>query len=728
MIIAALEFATPAMLGWSALAAAPFLINYWIRRRHVEMPWAAMDLLTAAVRQRSRQIRLRQWLLLLMRSGILLLAALAAAQPMWKSAGATEGSNERTHHVLVIDHSASMACVRGGRSRLEAAKRRARDIVENAPVGDAFTVITWSERADSALGRAMFETPRVLAAIESIEPVDTMASLSAALHSAKVSVAVTREQYPELAYARVAFLTDMGANTWSDALPKRVSADGSDESSKTEAGQAWLDLANTADITIESVDDGVRDNVLIADVETEPVGPTVDQPFTVSVRLSASGVRGWEGVPIEVWLDGVSIGSKTAAVRPGESVQVRFEARVPSAGNHVIEARLIEGADPLAVDNRRWRSFQASAGQKAICFADDPAAAEDIARALNPKYQRGEGGVGISVELAATAALSSTELSEIDAVFLCDIAQLTKREQHLVKEYVESGGAVVFVLGARTKSQSLNQFLNSRAEDSTGKPETLMPVRIADQPVSGDWRLDPLGYQHAVLSPFEGRSRAGLLGVHVSKYFPVAINGDRVVTALGLTSGDPAIVTKDFGRGRVALMAIDPALRGGSEPWSTLAVSPSFVPLVRELFAYVTSARRGEQLNRMAGEMLIAPTGTDGAGGRLQWRTPGGQTSGVAPEARHSGIYTVTLKLPKTGDEANSATTAIAVNVDPGESDLATIDAATLRPLAGGGRRVDSQTAAFGGRLELTRYLLCGAALLLLVELTAAWLFGKGWT
>jgi hypothetical protein len=100
----------------------------------------------------------------------------------------------------------------------------------------------------------------------------------------------------------------------------------------------------------------------------------------------------------------------------------------------------------------------------------------------------------------------------------------------------------------------------------------------------------------------------------------------------------------------------------------------------------------------------------------------------VAPEARHSGIYTVTLEMPKTGGEADSATTAIAVNVDPRESDLATIDAATLRPLTGGGHRVDSQAAAIGGRLELTRYLLCGAALLLLVELTAAWLFGRGWT
>src|SRR5690606_40825069 len=107
-IFAALEFASPAMLGWAAAAALPWLVNLWSRRRHVEMPWAAIDLLMAAVRERSRRLKLRELLLLVLRTAILLLAALAAARPTWHAA-AGGGATGRVHHVIVIDRSLSMS-------------------------------------------------------------------------------------------------------------------------------------------------------------------------------------------------------------------------------------------------------------------------------------------------------------------------------------------------------------------------------------------------------------------------------------------------------------------------------------------------------------------------------------------------------------------------------------------------------------------------------------------
>src|ERR1700754_4386233 len=99
-LLAAIEFASPAMLGWLAAAALPWLINLWSRRRHVETPWAAVDLLLAAVRERSRRLRLRELLLLALRTAILLLVAFAAARPLWREAASSGSAAARTHHVI----------------------------------------------------------------------------------------------------------------------------------------------------------------------------------------------------------------------------------------------------------------------------------------------------------------------------------------------------------------------------------------------------------------------------------------------------------------------------------------------------------------------------------------------------------------------------------------------------------------------------------------------------
>ena len=69
------------MLGWLAVAAAPILIHLWSRRRYREMSWAAMEYLLAALRQSRRRLRFEQWLLLLIRTLIVVLVVLAVAEP-----------------------------------------------------------------------------------------------------------------------------------------------------------------------------------------------------------------------------------------------------------------------------------------------------------------------------------------------------------------------------------------------------------------------------------------------------------------------------------------------------------------------------------------------------------------------------------------------------------------------------------------------------------------------
>ena len=77
----AIGFANPFLLWGLAAAAVPLLLHLLNRRRYREESWAAMRFLLAAIRKNQRRIRLEHWLLLAVRTLLVVCVVLALAQP-----------------------------------------------------------------------------------------------------------------------------------------------------------------------------------------------------------------------------------------------------------------------------------------------------------------------------------------------------------------------------------------------------------------------------------------------------------------------------------------------------------------------------------------------------------------------------------------------------------------------------------------------------------------------
>src|SRR5208337_4410063 len=114
----ALEFANPGLLAGLAAASIPIVIH---RLKFREMPWAAMQFLMAAIRKNQRRVRIEQWLLLAVRTLLLMLIAAAMAKPFLESFGNVI-AGQRTHRVLILDSSLSMGYTTGDKSRFDLAK------------------------------------------------------------------------------------------------------------------------------------------------------------------------------------------------------------------------------------------------------------------------------------------------------------------------------------------------------------------------------------------------------------------------------------------------------------------------------------------------------------------------------------------------------------------------------------------------------------------------------
>ena len=121
----AFGFANLSMLGWLAAAAVPLVIHLWSRRKHHEAPWAAVEFLLAAVRKNARRMQFEQWLLLAVRTLIILLVILAVAEPYTQQFGIVGPTYRQTHKVFVLDGSYSMAYRQSDETLFERARQLA---------------------------------------------------------------------------------------------------------------------------------------------------------------------------------------------------------------------------------------------------------------------------------------------------------------------------------------------------------------------------------------------------------------------------------------------------------------------------------------------------------------------------------------------------------------------------------------------------------------------------
>ena len=211
-VLFAISFGALPMLQFGIAATSlPILIHLLNRRKYREMKWAAMRFLVAAMRKNQRRVKIEQWLLLLIRTLVVLLVVLAMAKPMLESLGAIALPGQRTHRVIVLDGSWSMAYTPADKTRFEQAKALAAQLIRDTRRGDVLSIVLMADPPRVVVGDASPSANRdeVLKELETITlphgGTDLVASLGAVDRVLEVSSIPRKE---------VIFVTDLQAASW----------------------------------------------------------------------------------------------------------------------------------------------------------------------------------------------------------------------------------------------------------------------------------------------------------------------------------------------------------------------------------------------------------------------------------------------------------------------------------------------------------------------------------
>lgn len=713
------------MLGWLAAAAAPLIIHLLSKRKYRRVPWAAMQYLMAALRKNSRRILIEQWVLLALRTLLIVLLVVAVAEPVIERAGLRLGSSQRTHKVLVIDGSYSMAYKPSDKSRFDRAKELAGRIVDESRQGDGFTLVLMSSPPRVIVGTPAFEPRDFRQEIDNLRLPHGGGDLAATLVRVEEVLAAAEREYPRLVRAEVFFLSDMGRTSWAPELRGQAATKEFLARSQRLSKRARLypiDLGQAA-----------SDNRAITALATAEPFVTVSRPVTLEAQVHNFGRQSRPHELVEFFVDGRRAGEEHVDLAPGGSAAVAFPCHFETPGNHSVELRL--AGDLLDIDNHRWLAVPVKERLRVLCVNGKPGggsyrgATDYLTVALAPAASRQHNM--IQPDVLPESGLLESDLGVYDCVIMANVGQFTASEVGVLAAYLRRGGGLVFFLGDEVQADNYNRRLSGQSTDGL----RILPATLVAAAPRGQYRFNPLGYQHPLLAPFREHEEGGLLTTPIFQYYKLQVPGNSAAKiALGLDTGDPAIVEDQIGRGRSIVVATS-----ADTSWTTMPMWPSYLPIVQEL---VNLAVRGQQAehNVLVGQAIGDAARSTAQSVSVQIHGPAGETSSVRPtldgdysswsyhDTSTSGVYTADLPAA-AGHEL------FAVNVDTAESDLAKVDLSELRDRIWNGvdfRLLDDYqdfdrepSDAIVRRNALHQLLLLGVLGLVLVESLAACWFGR---
>jgi len=657
-----MTFGAPFFLLAALAGVVPVLLHLIHRRKAKEVPFSTLRFLKISVQRTRRRKYIEDLSLLLLRVFVLLLIALGLARPAVSSLFALWGGGRAAAVAIVLDNSASMALNDSGHTRFETARQGVQQVIAGLRSGDLVALLPTGGPQKGALGRLFRAHESVRQALDECKPSFERADLSTNIQQARGLLAEADAPFKE-----IYVFTDNQALSWEGLKERAVEEEGGPNRA-----------AALVPLIVVNVAREPAPNVALQTLTLDTPAPVAGAPFQATVEVVNTA-----NVPqqkhLELLVDDIrQTVSPTLNIAPGGTVKQEFPFAFDRAGAHRGVVRLIE-EDGSTMDNRLY--FAVTVDQQIPVAIIKPRLdlmpqADDafyLERALAPT---GSAGGAFRVTTLAPESLAAAKLAGQAVIFCINLPALPPPAAEKLWTYVRDGGHLVWICGRNVQPGAYNA-MNALAQGQ------LLPASLDDlrQPLPGgveSWRIGYLDKDDRALGPLT--EPASLYqSVLVYKHFPMKWSAHAAPHVLAkLDDGQPLVTERTVGQGSVVLLGT-----AAHVDWTNLPLKPLFLPFVARL-AFRLAGAETERTMGLAGAPVAIPmeTGAGTASGQpaeLEVVRPSGEvvrvraTEGAAGSARYSDTHEAGVYLVRQLNRNPPKLSAFAVNIDPAESDPATL-------------------------------------------------------
>ncbi|MBT3296384.1 MAG: VWA domain-containing protein [Verrucomicrobia bacterium] len=663
-----MNFLNPLLLLGALGIGLPILAHMLNRFEVKHTDWAAMQFLNRSVRVRSRQLKLRDVILLILRCLALLLIVAAITRPATKRQnGLLAGLGEKRAAVIIaLDVSFSMQHSDGTRTRFETALDKVDAIKEGIRPGNPVTLVLLGTEHRVVVRNMAFdpdEFDEVLATLEVTSESLDIDSLPRLLKALAADMKAPQKE--------IYIITDMQEHDWK---PR-----------STWLNDSFKDLAKHASVFVLPVAGGTE-NLTVTGLEL--VSGVLRKGTSARYRATVRncGVSVAQQVRVSGLVNNISADTKIIpSIAPGTSESVSLFLSFSDPGPVRIVAKAEWDGDKLEPDNLRRAVAVIRDKVSVLCVEGTSGEGGSSGSLITAALRAGGSSKGqddLDVESVSWVDLPAQDLKNFDVVVLADVPDITAEQAGVLERYVRDGNGLIWFGGDYVKADVWN-----KRSALAGTP--LLPAVIEEQMRTGDAMgigrpLDPSMTDHPVCRPLRSLPEDLLSETRFLTLLRVKPTSSSVKVLTLAGSDAPVLLEHALGRGHVFMFTTT----AGSD-WNNMAVTPVFPMLLQQIVTYLTA--REFETPRLVGDSLSLsyvdqPDATDAV-----FDTPSGDVITVPVRdyrsqyvallngAREAGFYLARVSLQAAG-------MPVAVNVDTKESTIKGMSAEdTARSLDGTG-------------------------------------------
>jgi len=689
-----MTFLNPLVLLGLAAAAIPILIHLFNFRKPRTVEFSSLAFLKELQKSTMRRVRIKQWLLLALRTLAIACLVLAFARPTVQSGWATVfGGQVQTSTALVLDNSLSMTVRDAQGELMTQAKELASTVVEVSDSGDEVFVVNTVRGSDRP------------AAFDNAGPaLDAIAEVQA-----EPGAGTTGESL-----ARAFALLDGAENPAREALVV------SDLQASTFLDSARVPAPEGVRVTLLPVGERVHSNVAVTDARVLSRVVEAGQPVEVEATLVNYGSDPVEDYVASLYLDGERVAQASADLVPDVPATVRLTATPQRRG--WLRGEVRTEADEFEWDNTRYLTLHVPETRRVLLVEGTNQRADLVELAL------GLGGeqTRFAVTTVAESALAAQTLDAFDVVVLVGPESLASGERAALARFVQSGGGLMVFPSERAEAADYDALFAALGGGSLGAGVGTLG---GASPVAQFGRVD---LEHPLFEGvFEDGLQSSVESPTITFARPYVHGAGDENTLIDLTTGAPFLQEIRSGGGTALVFAVAPDPR-----WGDFPVRGLFVPLLyRAVYYLAADADVSESLVvRQPGALRVSGAAEGlrlvGDGTEFvpeQRSVPGGVLLEIDEGVTEPGVYDVM--------DGERLVRRVAFNPDARESDLAVLapeearrqlEEATgaevrLLDAAGGrGRTAAEQVAEERTGVELWNVFLGLALLFLVAEMLVA--------
>lgn len=637
-----MSFLNPLFLFGLFAAALPILIHLFTRTRSKTIPFSTLDFLKELQNQQIRRIKLRQILLLILRTLIIILIILAFARPTLRgSLSGVAAPNAKTSMVIIVDNSISMTR-QNGASLFSLAQKKAEEIIQLARPGDETFILTTTDTTNELYTRAFHDQDISKRALTDLKINSRMTDISASLEFASrilaKSLNINKEIYLISDIQKSAFTNDSLSTLANDirlyVLPIELEACANLSIQKAELATTIVEQGKVAEIVATISNTGNKD-----------VANSLAQLFVNEKRVAQSSFE-------------LKAGAATTQV---------FRFSVEDRG--FSSARVVLEDDDILADNERTLSFFVPENITIGLCGSKP---EDTFYAQLVLDPNGIGPDYFSLKNLPSANLRFDSFAQLNVALLSNIPSFDQQTAEKLKQFVEDGGGLILVLGENIDIRAYNTILNTTLQ----LPSFIDIIGSLDGQQS-DFTLGTYDLMHPIFSGVFNNAEAEIAQPHF--HFAVKVeNSADIDPIMNYSNGDPLLFEKKLGQGTILVMTT-----GFNVQLSDITHRTIFAPLLIRMVGYAATVGTSVTKDVFIGDEIRYKIQAQDINKTLEMRRPDDKYDRLRPTMTPNGAwinYSQTAmpgiyELLADGQRLN----VWAVQLDPHESELTAIDENILK-------------------------------------------------